>query len=113
VAAGLATKCEIQLSYAIGVAAPVSILVETFGTGIISDDQIFELIEDQFELRPEGILSTFNLRNLPAERGGRFYQDVAAYGHFGRTDLELPWEQTDKAADLKAAAAKFLTATAS
>jgi S-adenosylmethionine synthetase len=112
VAAGLATKCEIQLSYAIGVAAPVSILVETFGTGIISDDQIFELIEDQFELRPEGILSTFNLRNLPAERNGRFYQDVAAYGHFGRTDLELPWEQTDKAADLKAAAAKFLTATA-
>ena len=113
VAAGLADKCEIQLSYAIGVAAPVSILVETFGTGKISDDQIFELIEDQFELRPEGILSTFNLRNLPAERGGRFYQDVAAYGHFGRTDLELPWEQTDKAADLKAAAAKFLTATAS
>jgi S-adenosylmethionine synthetase len=112
VAAGLATKCEIQLSYAIGVAAPVSILVETFGTGIISDDQIFELIEEQFELRPEGILATFNLRNLPKERNGRFYQDVAAYGHFGRTDLDLPWEQTDKAADLKAAAAKFLTATA-
>ena len=112
VAAGLATKCEIQLSYAIGVAAPVSILVETFGTGVISDDQIFELIEDQFELRPEGILSTFNLRNLPKERGGRFYQDVAAYGHFGRADLDLPWELTDKAADLKAAAAKFLTATA-
>ena len=112
VAAGLADKCEIQLSYAIGVASPVSILVETFGTGKISDDQIFELIEEQFELRPEGILSTFNLRNLPAERGGRFYQDVAAYGHFGRSDLDLPWEQTNKAADLKAAAAKFLTATA-
>jgi S-adenosylmethionine synthetase len=109
VAAGLATKCEIQLSYAIGVAAPVSILVETFGTGIISDDQIFELIEDQFELRPEGILATFNLRNLPAERNGRFYQDVAAYGHFGREDLDLPWEKTDKAADLKAAAAKLMT----
>jgi S-adenosylmethionine synthetase len=112
VAAGLADKCEVQLSYAIGVASPVSILVETFGTGKISDDQIFELIEEHFELRPEGILSTFDLRNLPAQRNGRFYQDVAAYGHFGRSDLELPWEQTDKAATLKAAAAKFLTATA-
>jgi S-adenosylmethionine synthetase len=110
VAAGLAEKCEVQLSYAIGVARPVSILVETFGTGKISDDEIFELIEQHFELRPEGILATFNLRNLPAERGGRFYQDVAAYGHFGRSDLELPWEQTDKAAALKAAATKFLTA---
>jgi S-adenosylmethionine synthetase len=108
VAAGLAEKCEVQLSYAIGVARPVSILVETFGTGKISDDQILELIEANFELRPEGILATFNLRNLPAERGGRFYQDVAAYGHFGRSDLELPWELTDKAATLKAAAAKFL-----
>jgi S-adenosylmethionine synthetase len=108
VAAGLAEKCEVQLSYAIGVARPVSILVETFGTGKISDDQILELIEANFELRPEGILATFNLRNLPAERGGRFYQDVAAYGHFGRSDLELPWELTDKAAKLKAAAAKFL-----
>jgi S-adenosylmethionine synthetase len=109
VAAGLAEKCEVQLSYAIGVARPVSILVETFGTGKISDDQILELIEANFELRPEGILATFNLRNLPAERGGRFYQDVAAYGHFGRSDLELPWELTDKAATLKAAATKFLT----
>jgi S-adenosylmethionine synthetase len=113
VAAGLAAKCEVQLSYAIGVASPVSILVETFGTGIISDDQLFELIEEHFELRPEGILATFNLRNLPAERNGRFYQDVAAYGHFGRSDLDLPWEQTDKAATLKAAAAKFLTTTVS
>ena len=112
VAAGLASKCEVQISYAIGVAHPVSILIETFGTSTISDDQIFELIEEHFELRPEGILAAFNLRNLPAERNGRFYQDVAAYGHFGRSDLELPWEQTDKAATLKAAAAKFLTATA-
>jgi S-adenosylmethionine synthetase len=108
VAAGLAEKCEVQLSYAIGVARPVSILVETFGTGTIDDDRIFELIEEHFELRPEGILATFGLRNLPSERGGRFYQDVAAYGHFGRSDLDLPWEQTDKAATLKAAAAKFL-----
>jgi S-adenosylmethionine synthetase len=112
VAAGLAAKCEVQLSYAIGVASPVSILVETFGTGKISDDQLFELIEEHFELRPEGILATFNLRNLPAERNGRFYQDVAAYGHFGRDDLDLPWEQTNKAATLKAAAEKFLTASA-
>jgi S-adenosylmethionine synthetase len=111
VAAGLAAKCEVQLSYAIGVARPVSILVETFGTGTIDDDQIFELIEEHFELRPEGILATFNLRNLPAERNARFYQDVAAYGHFGRSDLELPWEKTDKAAALKAAAAKFLILT--
>jgi S-adenosylmethionine synthetase len=110
VAAGLADKCEVQLSYAIGVAHPVSILVETFGTGKISDDAMFELIEEHFELRPEGILATFNLRNLPAERNGRFYQDVAAYGHFGRSDLDLPWEQTDKAATLKAAAAKYLAA---
>ncbi len=109
VAAGLAEKCEVQLSYAIGVARPVSILVETFGTGTIDDDQIFKLIEEHFELRPEGILATFGLRNLPSERGGRFYQDVAAYGHFGRSDLDLPWEQTDKAAALKAAAAKLTT----
>jgi S-adenosylmethionine synthetase len=108
VAAGLAAKCEVQLSYAIGVAHPVSILVETFGTGKISDDQLFELIEEHFELRPEGILAAFNLRNLPKERNGRFYQDVAAYGHFGRADLDLPWEKTDKADTLKAAAAKFL-----
>lgn len=113
VAAGLAEKCEVQLSYAIGVARPVSILVETFGTGTISDDLIFELIEEHFELRPEGILATFGLRNLPSERNGRFYQDVAAYGHFGRSDLDLPWEQTDKAATLKAAAAKFLTTAVS
>jgi S-adenosylmethionine synthetase len=113
VAAGLAAKCEVQLSYAIGVAAPVSILVETFGTGIISDDRLFELIEEHFELRPEGILATFNLRNLPKERNGRFYQDVAAYGHFGRADLDLPWEKTDKAAALKAAAAALLASSAS
>lgn len=113
VAAGLAEKCEVQLSYAIGVARPVSILVETFGTGTIDDERILELIEEHFELRPEGILATFGLRNLPMERNGRFYQDVAAYGHFGRSDLDLPWEQTDKAVALKSAAAKFLTTTVS
>jgi S-adenosylmethionine synthetase len=103
VAAGLADKCEVQLSYAIGVARPVSILVETFGTGKIDDESLLELVKQHFELRPAGIIHIFNLRKLPAERGGRFYQDVAAYGHFGRADLELPWEKTDKADVLKQA----------
>lgn len=104
VAAGLADKCEVQLSYAIGVAKPVSFLVETFGTGKIEDNKLSEIVQKHFELRPAGIIKAFDLRNLPAERNGRFYQDVAAYGHFGRTDLNLPWEQTDKAAILKDAA---------
>jgi S-adenosylmethionine synthetase len=104
VAAGLADKCEVQLSYAIGVARPVSILVDTFGTGKIDDDAILDLIEKHFELRPAGILAAFSLRKLPSERNGRFYQDVAAYGHFGRNDLDLPWEKTDKVDALKAAA---------
>lgn len=101
VAAGLASKCEVQLSYAIGVARPVSIFVDTFGTGNVSDSILLDLIEKHFELRPAGIIHTFDLRKLPKLRGGRFYQDVAAYGHFGRPDLELPWEQTDKAEALK------------
>ncbi|AKG24238.1 methionine adenosyltransferase [Calothrix sp. 336/3] len=109
VAAGLAEKCEVQLSYAIGVARPVSILVDTFGTGKVDDDVLLELVKQHFELRPAGIIHAFNLRNLPSERGGRFYQDVAAYGHFGRTDLDLPWERTDKADTLKAAASKYLS----
>ncbi|WP_421657706.1 methionine adenosyltransferase [Leptothermofonsia sp. ETS-13] len=109
VAAGLAEKCEVQLSYAIGVARPVSIMVDTFGTGKIPDERILDLINQHFELRPAGIIQTFNLRQLPAERGGRFYQDVAAYGHFGRTDLELPWEQVDKAPVLREALAEFLS----
>lgn len=109
VAAGLADKCEVQLSYAIGVARPVSILVETFGTGKIDEDRLLELVKAHFELRPAGIIHTFNLTRIPAERGGRFYQDVAAYGHFGRADLELPWEQTDKAEILKEAAGLVLS----
>lgn len=104
VAAGLAEKCEVQLSYAIGVARPVSVLVDTFGTGKIDDESILQLIETHFELRPAGILATFGLRQLPGERRGRFYQDVAAYGHFGRNDLDLPWEKTDKATALAGAA---------
>ncbi|MEH2317322.1 methionine adenosyltransferase [Nostoc sp.] len=109
VAAGLADKVEIQLSYAIGVARPTSILVDTFGSGKVDEETLLELINQHFELRPAGIIHTFNLRNLPSERGGRFYQDVAAYGHFGRTDLDLPWEQTDKAELLKKAANESLS----
>ncbi|MDF0555789.1 methionine adenosyltransferase [Kamptonema sp. UHCC 0994] len=103
VAAGLASKCEVQLSYAIGVARPVSMMIETFGTGTVDDDLLLEAVKKLFELRPAGIIQAFNLQHLPVERGGRFYQDVAAYGHLGRTDLDLPWEQTDKAVLLKEA----------
>lgn len=113
VAAGLADKCEVQLSYAIGVARPVSILVETFGTGKVDDEQLLELVKQHFELRPAGIIQAFNLRGLPAERGGRFYQDIAAYGHFGRTDLDLPWERTDKASLLREALSQPLSVVAS
>jgi S-adenosylmethionine synthetase len=101
VAAGLAEKCEVQLSYAIGVARPVSIFLDTFGTGTVDDEILLTLVKNNFELRPAGIIHAFNLRNLPSERGGRFYQDIAAYGHFGRNDLDLPWERTDKAELLK------------
>ncbi|KST63388.1 methionine adenosyltransferase [Mastigocoleus testarum] len=110
VAAGLAQKCEVQLSYAIGVARPVSIFVETFGTSKVDEDTLLKLVEENFELRPAGIIHAFGLRKLPGDRGGRFYQDVAAYGHFGREDLDLPWERTDKAAALKAAAQSLLSA---
>jgi len=92
VAAGLARKAEVQLSYAIGVAKPVSILVESFGTSSHSNDELTELVNNNFDLRPGAIIENFKLRNLPQQRGGRFYQDVAAYGHFGRSDLNLPWE---------------------
>ncbi len=101
VAAGLAEKCEVQLSYAIGVARPVSLLIETFGTAKVDEQKLQQVVQDNFELRPAGLIQTFNLQNLPAERGGRFFQDVAAYGHLGRTDLDLPWEKTDKVQLLK------------
>ncbi len=103
VAAGLARKCEVQLSYAIGVAKPVSIFVETFGTATISEDKLLELVTANFDLRPAGIIQMLELTSLPAQRNGRFYQDVAAYGHFGRTDIDLPWERVDKADLLKQA----------
>ena len=113
VAAGLAEKCEVQLSYAIGVARPVSIFVDTFGTSKVDDEVLLQLVKDHFELRPAGIIHAFNLRNLPSERGGRFYQDVAAYGHLGRSDLDLPWERTDKAAVLKQAASEYVNSPVS
>ena len=94
VAAGLADKCEIQLSYAIGVAQPTSIMVDTFGTGKISDEKLVEIVRENFDLRPAGIIKMLDLRRP-------IYRGTAAYGHFGRTDLNLPWEATDKVEDLK------------
>ncbi len=104
VAAGLADKCEIELAYAIGVAEPLSILVDTFGTGKISDDEISKLVSKNFNLTPAGIINKFDLRNLPAKNGGKFYQLLAAYGHMGRLDINVPWEETDKAESLKSQA---------
>ena len=89
VAAGLAKKCEIQLSYAIGVAHPTSIMVDTFGTGKLSNEKLVDLIRENFDLRPAGIIKMLDLRRP-------IYKQTAAYGHFGRTDLDLPWEKTDK-----------------
>ncbi len=94
VAAGLADKCEIQLSYAIGVAQPTSVMVDTFGTGKISDEKLVEIIRENFDLRPAGIIRMLDLRRP-------IYKQTAAYGHFGRNDLNLPWEATDKAEVLK------------
>jgi len=94
VAAGLADKCELELAYAIGVAHPVSILVETFGTGKIADDKLTELVRKHFDLRPAAIIEALDLRRP-------IYRQVAAYGHFGRTDIDIPWERTDKAEILR------------
>ena len=94
VAAGLAEKCEIQLSYAIGVAQPTSIMVDTFGTGKLSDEKLVEIVRENFDLRPAGIIKMLDLRRP-------IYRQTAAYGHFGRTDVDLPWEHLDKVDDLK------------
>ena len=94
VAAGLAEKCEIQLSYAIGVAQPTSVMVDTFGTGKLSDEKLVEIIRENFDLRPAGIIKMLDLRRP-------IYKQTAAYGHFGRNDLNLPWEALDKADELK------------
>ncbi len=97
VAAGLADRVELQVSYAIGVARPISLMVETYGTGKVSDEIILELVKKHFDLRPAGIIKSLDLRRP-------IYRQTAAYGHFGRTDLDLPWERTDKAAMLRAEA---------
>lgn len=94
VAAGLAKRCEIQLSYAIGVATPTSIMVDTFGTGELSDEKLTEIVRTEFDLRPAGIIKMLDLRRP-------IYKQTAAYGHFGRTDIDLPWEKCDKIDDLK------------
>ena len=94
VAAGLAQRCEIQVSYAIGVAHPTSIMVNTFGTGAVEDSKLVEIIRENFDLRPAGIIKMLDLRRP-------IYAQTAAYGHFGRTDIDLPWEKTDKAEALK------------
>ena len=94
VAAGLADRCEIQLSYAIGVAQPTSVMANTFGTGKLSNEKLTEIIRENFDLRPEGIIRMLDLRRP-------IYRQTASYGHFGRDDLDLPWEKTDKAEDLK------------
>jgi S-adenosylmethionine synthetase len=101
VAAGLASRAEVQIAYAIGVAHPVSVLVTTFGTGKISDEEITKLVQKNFDLRPAAIIKNFDLNNMPKIHGGKFFQNVAAYGHFGRPDLELPWEQLNKVEALK------------
>ena len=94
VAAALADKCEVQVAYAIGVAKPVSIMVDSFGTGKYSDEKLAEIVEKHFDLRPSAIIKTLDLRRP-------IYRQVAAYGHFGRTDIDLPWERLDKAEELK------------
>ncbi len=90
----MADKCEIQLSYAIGVAQPTSVMVDTFGTGRVSDEELVKIIRENFDLRPAGIIKMLDLRRP-------IYRQTAAYGHFGRNDLDLPWEKLDKAELLK------------
>ena len=109
VQAKLASKAEVQLSYAIGVAQPISILVETFGTGTISQSNLTKLIKNNFDLRPAAIIKEFDLKNLPKKLGGEFFVKTASYGHFGRNDLNLPWENVEaKANELIQAARNFL-----
>jgi len=100
VAAGLARRVELQVAYAIGVPEPVSLAVETFGTGVIPDEAIAQLVREHFDLRPGAIIRDMNLRRP-------IYKPTAAYGHFGRTDLDLPWERTDKAEILREAAKRL------
>ncbi len=101
VAAGLAQRCEIELAYAIGMAEPVSVLVDTFGTGKIKDEELQEIVKKTFDLRPAAIIKQFQLRELPSKFGGKFYQKLAAYGHMGRVDFYVPWEEVQMADKLK------------
>ena len=94
VAAGLADKCEVQLSYAIGVAHPTSIMIDSYGTGKLSDNKLTDIVRENFDLRPAGIIKMLDLRRP-------IYKQTSAYGHFGRNDLDLPWEELDKVEDLK------------
>jgi len=103
VASGLAEECEVQLSYSIGLSRPVSIQVDTFETGAISDTRILALVKDLFDFRLGAIIKEFDLRNLPVRSKGGFYRKLAVYGQVGRMDVDLPWERTDKAEQLKAA----------
>jgi S-adenosylmethionine synthetase len=102
VAAGLASECEVMLSYSIGLTQPVSLQVQTFGTAKIPESKIVDLLKENFDFRLAGILKQFKLRQLPVKHLDGFFQKLAAYGHFGRTDMDLPWETTDKAKDLTA-----------
>ena len=95
VAAGLARRCEVQLSYGIGEVQPLAVSVQTFGTGQMGDAEIERAIERLVDLTPATIVETFDLRALPERHGGEFYRTLAAYGHFGRTDLDAPWERED------------------
>jgi S-adenosylmethionine synthetase len=104
VAAKLATKCEVQIGYAIGVARPMSVNINTFGTSTLTDTELANLVAELFDLRPAAIIQNFDLQNLPKKRQGVFYKKIAAYGHFGRKTLDLPWEQLDKADALLQAA---------
>jgi S-adenosylmethionine synthetase len=101
VAAGLAEECEVQLSYSIGQARPVSVQIDTRGTGRLSDDDIGERVLRVFDFRPAAIVRAFRLRELPTKVRGGFYRRLAAYGHMGRMDLALPWEATDRIAALR------------
>jgi S-adenosylmethionine synthetase len=102
VAAGLAQRCEVQLSYSIGLAQPVSVLVDTYGTSRVPESELARLVERVFDLRPAGIIRRFGLRSAASRRHGVFYRKLAAYGQVGREDLDLPWEHLDQIAALRA-----------
>ena len=108
VAAGLASECEVHLAYAIGQAQPLTVSVQSFGTGTIPDEALARTVEDTMDLRPAAVLKQFRLRELPAQHDGVFYTRLASYGHFGRRDLEVPWESGDQSAALAQAARQLV-----